>query len=96
MYSATNKEIVSKNKKVIAENTLHFYCSPSTILDRGAYICSDVKILDNAHICSGAYLGQGVIIRENVEVPSGIIVSATVSNKVHNKSAEQVAEYVKD
>ena len=96
LYEATNKELTSKNKKTIPENTLHFYCSPDAVIDKGTYICSDVKIMDKAHICSGVYLGQGVIIRDYVIVPQGMIVSATPTNKIHNKTAEQVAEYVKD
>ena len=95
LYEARNKEIISPNKKLVAANSLVFYCSPTAKIEKGAYICSDVKILDNAQINSGVYLGQGVIIRNDVLVQQGSIVSATSDNKIHNKNAKQVAEYSK-
>lgn len=91
-----NKELKSRNNVTIPAKTLKFYCSTTATIKEGAYICSDCKISDNALIGVGTYLGTRVIIRKDVKVPDGSIVSATSGNKIHNKTAEQVEEYFKD
>ena len=96
LYKTVNKDLISPNKKLIKANTLISYCSPTVEIGKNVFICSDVKICDNAVIEDGVYLGQNVIIRDRVRVPKGSIVSPTSVHKIHNKTAEQVEEFFKN
>ena len=93
LYYAENKELKSKNNKIVEAGKLQFYCSPNAEISEGAYICSDCIICDNAKIEVGVYLGVGVIIRKNVIVKQGAIVTATSTNKIHNRTADEVEKY---
>ena len=88
--------MISKNNKVIEEGKLQFYCSKDVTIGQGVYICSGAKICSGVKIETSAYIGQNVILLKNVKVPQGILVSATSTNKIHNKTAEEVEKYFKD
>lgn len=96
MYKAHNKEIISKNNKKIEEGQLQFWCSKDVVISPNVYICSGAKICSGVKIETSAYIGQNVILLKNVKVPQSILVSATSSNKIHNKTAEEVEKYFKD
>lgn len=93
LYYAENKELKSKNNKIIEAGKLQFFCSPTAEISNGVYICSDCIVCDNAKLEVGVYLGVGVIVRKDVVVKQGAIVTATSTNKIHNRTADEVAKY---
>ena len=95
LCKATNKKLTSKNKKIIPENTLHFYCHKDAKIGNGVYICDNAKICSEVILTGENYIGTNVILLNNVIIP--VMATVTSSNlNVNNKTAEEVKEFYKN
>lgn len=95
LYKATNKKLTSKNKKIIPENTLNFYCHENAQIGNGVYICDNTKICSGVILTGENYIGTDVVLLDNVVIPAMATVTSSNLN-VNNKSSEEVKEFYKD